>query len=61
MNHYDLTDEPYSIDPEYKKKIEESFAIVRKNVDKAELLVRALDLTDFELHVLARRLLDEEY
>lgn len=57
----------YKLDNEYNKTlltqsvIKNAASVAKKNVDKAEALVIALDLTKFELRVLASRLLKDTF
>jgi len=55
MTKYNLT--PNIISDE--ESIKQSFIEAGKNVDKAEALVRSLGLSEFELHILSKRLSDE--
>ena len=67
MKHYDLggtnnSGTPKSlISQEDLKAVKDSFSRVKDNVDKAEALVMMLGLTEFELKILGRRLLNEEF
>ena len=56
MIKYNLTSE--EPDDDWKKDMEESFRRSAHKIDQAEALLKGLGLSEFELKILARRLLD---
>lgn len=58
MKHYNLTPKSLFSEDELKS-VKDSLMTAKSNVDRAESLVMALNLTEFELKVLAQRLSNE--